>query len=101
MSCFVSDAANVLIADEIDVTLIILDHQHILAKQNMIGSRDGIGDILGYINYERFKWDGMEQLLNLISHGKTLAEIGFSGKSKSAVTVMWSVLAYLNQKSFS
>jgi hypothetical protein len=64
-----SNAANVTIRNKIDAPGIILNHEHILAKKNMIWSWNRICHVLSNINAERFKWRGMQKLFNLFSHG--------------------------------
>jgi len=68
MECFVGNAANVLVANDIDIAFVVLDDQDVFAEENMVWDGNGVGHILCHIHAESFKWDGVKKLLDLFSH---------------------------------
>ena len=75
MNRFVRDPANVLVADQIDVARVVLDHQDAFAEQNKVGSWNGIRDIFRNIDTKRLERNRVEQLLDLFSYESDFSRI--------------------------
>lgn len=71
---FVRNTPDVAIGNQVDVTGIVLNHQDIFPKENMIRSRDRIGNILRHIHTEGLEWHRPQKLFDLVSHNANLPE---------------------------
>lgn len=78
----VGDPADVVITDEVHVSLVVLDHEDVFAEQNVIRGWDRICDICCDVHAEGVERHCPKKLFNLLSHNRILAHLRLLANDK-------------------